>query len=58
MAQTHVLTNVLEAERAHEALLRIACERAKLDHCPTNSYFCALRITEHFMRADSSFTVT
>ncbi len=55
MAQAHVFSNVLEAERAHEELVRIACERAKLDRHEAHWLIVAYRTQANRLLGCASF---
>ncbi len=55
MAQAHVIPNVLEAERAHEELLRIAFERAKLDRHEGHWLMVAYRTQANRLLGVASF---
>ena len=55
MAQAHEISNVLQAERAHEELLRIACERAKLDRHEAHWLMVAYRAQANRLLGIASF---
>ena len=55
MAQVHVIPNALEAERAHEELLRIACERARLDRHEAHWLMVAYRTQANRLLGIASF---